>query len=64
MTVNKITEFYTELYCVYPNITSIFRPIAMFKQDNDSNKSCRHVHDFFTALQCFMTCLHKTKYEF
>jgi hypothetical protein len=40
MTLHKITEFYTELFSVYPNITSNFRTIATFKncvkQNNDS----------------------------
>jgi hypothetical protein len=31
MTVHKITEFYTELFSVYHNITSKFRTIAIFK---------------------------------
>jgi hypothetical protein len=47
MTLHKITEFYTELFSVYPNITSKFRNIAIFKncfkQNNDSNKTYRYV---------------------
>jgi hypothetical protein len=31
MTLHKTTEFYTELFSVYPNITSKFRTIAIFK---------------------------------
>jgi hypothetical protein len=31
MTLHKITEFYTELFSVYHNITSKFRTIVMFK---------------------------------
>jgi hypothetical protein len=31
-TFHKITEFYTEWCNVYPNITSKFRTIAMFKR--------------------------------
>jgi hypothetical protein len=31
MTLHKITEFYTEWFSIYPNITSKFRTIAMFK---------------------------------
>jgi hypothetical protein len=31
MTLHKITEFYTEWFSVYPNITSKFRTIAIFK---------------------------------
>jgi hypothetical protein len=49
MTLHKITEFYTELFSVYHNITSKFRTIAIFKncvkQNNDSHKTCRYVHD-------------------
>jgi hypothetical protein len=40
MTLYKITEFYTEWFSVYPNITSKFRTITIFKncvkQNNDS----------------------------
>jgi hypothetical protein len=49
MTFHKITEFYTELFSVYHNITSTFRTIAIFKncvkQNNDSIKTYRYVHD-------------------
>jgi hypothetical protein len=49
MTLHKITEFYTELFSVYRNITSKFCTIAIFKncvkQNNDSNKMYRYVHD-------------------
>jgi hypothetical protein len=31
MTLYKITEFYTEWFSVYPNITSKFRTFAIFK---------------------------------
>jgi hypothetical protein len=31
MTLHKITEFYTEWFSVYPNMTSKFRTIAIFK---------------------------------
>jgi hypothetical protein len=72
MTLRKITEFYTEWFSVYHNITSKFRTIAIFKncvkQNNESNKTCRYVHDLllyqkssFVQLQRFMSCLHKTK---
>jgi hypothetical protein len=48
MTMHKITEFYTEWFSVYP-ITSKFHTIATFKkcvkQNNDSNKTYRYVHD-------------------
>jgi hypothetical protein len=49
MTLHKITEFYTEWFSVYHNITSKFRTNAIFKncvkQKNDSNKTYRYVHD-------------------
>jgi hypothetical protein len=32
MTLHKITEFYTEWFSVYPNITSKFRTIVIFKK--------------------------------
>jgi hypothetical protein len=74
MTLRKITEFYTELFSVYHNITSKFRTIAIFKncvkKNNDSNKTYRYVHDLllyqssFVYVQRFMSCLHKTNYEF
>jgi hypothetical protein len=74
MTLHKIAEFYTELFSVYHNITSKFRTIAIFKncvkQNNDSNLTYRDVHDLlqhqssFAFVQRFMSCLHKTNYEF
>jgi hypothetical protein len=74
MTLHKITEFYTELFSVYPNITSKFRTIAIFKncakQNNYLNKTYRYVHDLlpyqssFVQVQWFMSCLHRTNYEF
>jgi hypothetical protein len=57
MTLNKITEFYTELFSVYHNITSKFRTIAIFKsfikQNNDSNKTYRYVHDLLLYKSSF-----------
>jgi hypothetical protein len=51
MPLHKITEFYTEWFSVYPNITSKFRTIAIFKncvkQNNDSNK---RIVGYFTIL--------------
>jgi hypothetical protein len=74
MTLHKITEFYTELFNVYHNITSKFRTIAIFKncvkQNSDSNKTYRYVYGLllyqssFVEVQRFMSCLHKTNYEF
>jgi hypothetical protein len=49
MTLHKITEFYTEWFSVCLKLTSKFRTIAIFKncvkQNNDSNKTYRYVHD-------------------
>jgi hypothetical protein len=74
MTLHKITGFYTEWFSVCPNINSKFRTIAIFKKlrqiKNDSNKTYRYAHDLllhqssFVQVQRFMSCLHKTKYEF
>jgi hypothetical protein len=58
MTLHKITEFYTEWFTVYPNITSEFRTIAIFKnyvkQNNDSNKTYRYVHDLLLYQSSFV----------
>jgi hypothetical protein len=57
MTLHKITEFCTEWFSVYPNITSTFRTIAIFKncvkQNNDSNKTYRYVHDLLLCKRLF-----------
>jgi hypothetical protein len=48
MELRKITEFYAEWFSVCPKITSKFRIIAIFKsfvKNNDSNKTCRYLHD-------------------
>jgi hypothetical protein len=58
MTLHKITEFYTELFSVYPNITSKFRTIVTFnncvKQNYDSNKIYRYVHDLLLYQSSFV----------
>jgi hypothetical protein len=58
MILHKITEFYTELFSVYHNITSKFRIIAIFKncikQNDDSNKICRYVHDLLLYQSSFV----------
>jgi hypothetical protein len=58
MTLHKITEFYTELFSVYHNITLKFRTIPIFenyvKQNNDSNKTYRHVHDLLLYQSSFV----------
>jgi hypothetical protein len=59
MTLHKITEFYTQQFSVYPITTSTFRTIAMFnkncvKQNNDSNKTYRYVHDLLLDQSSFV----------
>jgi hypothetical protein len=57
MTFHKITAFYTEWFSVYPNITSEFHTIAIFKncvkQNNDSNKTYRYVDDLLLYQSSF-----------
>jgi hypothetical protein len=49
MEFHKATEFYTEWFSDFPYITSTFRTIAIskssVKENNDSNKTYRYVHD-------------------
>jgi hypothetical protein len=59
MTLHEITEFYTEWFSVYPNMTSKFRTIAIFnkncvKQNNDSNKTYRYAHDLLLYQSSFV----------
>jgi hypothetical protein len=58
MKLHKITDFYTEWFSVYPNITLKFRTIAIFKncvkQNNNSNKTYRYVHDLLLYLISFV----------
>jgi hypothetical protein len=58
MTLYKIKGFFTEWFSVYHNITSKFRTIAIFKncvkQNNDSNKTYRHVHDLLLYQSSFV----------
>jgi hypothetical protein len=58
MTLHKITEFYTEWFSVYPNITSKYRTIVIFencvKQNNYSNKTCRYVRDILLYQSSFI----------
>jgi hypothetical protein len=55
---HKITEFYTQRFRVYPKITSKFRTVAIFKncvkQNNDSNKTYRHIHDLLLYQSSFV----------
>jgi hypothetical protein len=72
VTLYKIAEFCTRWFSGYPNITSKFRIIAIFKsfvkENNDSNETCRCGHDLLlnqtslVEMQRFVSCLHKTKY--
>jgi hypothetical protein len=58
MILHKITEFYTEWFSVYPNITSKFRTIAIFgnwvKQNNDSNRTYKYAHDLLLYQSSFV----------
>jgi hypothetical protein len=58
MTLHKITAFCTELFSVYNNITSQFLTIDIFKncvkQNNDSNKTYRYVHDLLQYKSSFV----------
>jgi hypothetical protein len=58
MTLHKITEFYTELFSVYHNITSKFRTIVIFKngikENNDSNKTYRYARDLLLFQSSFV----------
>jgi hypothetical protein len=58
MKMHKITELYTEWFSFYHNITSKFRTIVIFKncvkQNNDSNKTCRYVHDLLLYQSSFV----------
>jgi hypothetical protein len=61
MTFHKITEFYTEWFSVYPNITSKFCTIAIFKncvkQNNASNKTYR------LSMISYYTKVHLSKFN-
>jgi hypothetical protein len=66
MTLHKITEFYTEWFRVYFNITSKFRTTAIFnkncvKQNNYSNKTYRYGHDILQKPK--FICLSATVHE-
>jgi hypothetical protein len=70
MTLHKIKEFYTEWFRVYPNMNSKFRTIGTFK--TALNKTMIQtkligmsiISSSFVYVQRFMSCLHKTNYEF
>jgi hypothetical protein len=58
MTLHKITEFYADCFSVYHNITSKCRTIVIFEncveQNNNSNKTCRYVHDLLLYQSSFV----------
>jgi hypothetical protein len=58
MALHKITEFYTELFSVYYNITSKFGTIfIIFKncvKNNNSNKTYKYVHDLLLYQNSFV----------
>jgi hypothetical protein len=58
MSLHKITEFCTEWFSAYHNITSKFRTITIFKncvkQNNDSNKTKSYVHDLLPYQSSFV----------
>jgi hypothetical protein len=58
MTLHKITKFYTEWFNVYTNVASKFRTIVIFKncvrQNNDSNKTYRYVHNLLLYQSSFV----------
>jgi hypothetical protein len=61
MTLHKFTDFYTEWFSAYHNITLKLRTIDIFKncvkQNNDSNKTCR----YSMSMISFYTKLHLSK---
>jgi hypothetical protein len=72
MKSHKMTKFCIEWFSFCPNLTSKFSTTVLFKsfvkQNNLSNKTCIHVHEYllfqtwFTWVQWFVSCLYKTKY--
>jgi hypothetical protein len=72
--LHKITELYTKLFSVCPNITTEFRTTSIFKssvkENNDSYESYRHVYDLSmyktssVYVHQLMSCLCKIKCEF
>jgi hypothetical protein len=59
MTLHKITEFYTEWFSVYPNITSNFRTIAIFK--TASNKIMIQIKLAGMSMISYYTKVHLSK---
>jgi hypothetical protein len=59
MTLHKITEFYTEWFSVYPNITSKFRTISMFK--TASNKTMIQIKLIGMFMISYYTKVHLSK---
>jgi hypothetical protein len=59
MTLDKITEFYTELFSVYHNITSKFCTIAIFK--SASNKIIIQIKLIGMSMISYYTKVHLSK---
>jgi hypothetical protein len=59
MTLHKITEFYTELFSVYYNITSKFRTISIFK--TASNKIMIQIKLKGMSMISYYTKVHLSK---
>jgi hypothetical protein len=45
MTLDIFIDLYTEWFSVCPNITSRFTTIASSKENNNTNKTCKYVHE-------------------
>jgi hypothetical protein len=59
MTLHKITEFYTEWFSVYPNITSKFRTIVILK--TASNKIMIQIKLIGMSMIFYYTKVHSSK---
>jgi hypothetical protein len=59
MTLHKITEFYTELFSFYHNLTSKFRTIAIFK--TASNKIMIQIKLIGVSMISYYTKVHLSK---
>jgi hypothetical protein len=58
MILHKITEFFTECFIVFHNITSKFRNIAILKnfikENNDLNDAARYANDVLLCHTSFI----------
>jgi hypothetical protein len=59
MTLHKITELYTEWFTIYPNITSKFRTIAIFK--NCENKIMIQIKLMGMSMISYFSKVHLSK---